>query len=268
MRTFRLTSPLMVGARQLQIDCNHRLKVWGVNWAITVDDQYGPTTKHCVETVCYGLGIRNVKIANGVTPEVQALIHRPAGLNKYEHQRYLQRRGWRARLARRYAGPHGAEMAVAYARKMARLNITEHPPGSNRGPYIDTWNRAVGTPPGPYAYWCGAFANACLVAAGFPNESFLAFCPYIEAHARAGIGGWSWHPVSQARPGDLPLYSERGVAGHVEILVANPFVTVGGNTSPDTGSGSQSNGGGVFLRHRNPNSPSFPVRGVARPPYH
>jgi hypothetical protein len=149
--------------------------------------------------------------------------------------------------------------------------VSEHPPGSNRGPQVDAWNRAVGTPPGPMAYWCGAFANAALHAAGFADEHFMAYCPSIEAHARQGIGGWKWIASwKDGKPGDLVLYMEgTPTPAHVEVMVsASPFVVIGGNTSPTAGMGSQANGGCVALHSdRNPDNPHFKVKGLARPPW-
>jgi cell wall-associated NlpC family hydrolase len=114
------------------------------------------------------------------------------------------------------------------------------------------------------APWCGCFVNACLVAAGFPSQPWLRYCPSIEGRARSGDGGWSWHSIGRARPGDLVLYGN-GIAQHVE-LYAGHGITYGGNTSSGT-AGSQDNGGGVFARRRMFSDRAFPARGVARPPY-
>lgn len=103
------------------------------------------------------------------------------------------------------------------------------------------------------------------MAAGFPTQPWLRFCPWIEGRARSGEGGWSWHGIGDARPGDLVLYGSR-TADHVE-LYAGGGLTYGGNTSSGS-AGSQANGGGVFARRRNFSDPGFPARGVARPPYH
>jgi hypothetical protein len=122
------------------------------------------------------------------------------------------------------------------------------------------------------AYWCGAFCNACLMAAGFTPQPFMSYCPSIEQHARSGTDGWSWHAAgSKPEPGDLVLYTEKGIAGHVGLVVrmeGGMLVTIEGNTSRQGATSSQSNGGGVFERRRNPHDGSFPVRGYARPPYH
>jgi hypothetical protein len=264
---FKLTTPLMRGTRELQHDVNVELKKWGVGLRIDEDDEYGRQTRQATLLVCHGLGIPKADTEHGITPEIQLKIHDPGHqLTEEERTRFEARKQWRHRLRRRFDG-HGARLAVMYALDMARRHIVEHPPDSNRGPFIDKWNSLVGTPLGPQAFWCGAFVNGCLMHAGFPAQSFLAFCPFIVDHARAGTEGWSWHSVAEAIPGDLPVYREGNVAGHVGIIVASPFTTVEGNTTPDGGSGSQSNGGGVFLRHRNPGNPAFPVMGVARPPY-
>ena len=126
----------------------------------------------------------------------------------------------------------------------------------------------VGTPPGPQAYWCGAFCNACLVAAGFRPMSFMAYCPSIEPHARAGVDGWSWFDQNVVpRMGWLALSTHGGVAGHVELVArtGRPMVSFGGNTSRGDGS---PNNGGVVCRHDWSHYRGLPLRGFAAPPYH
>lgn len=52
-----------------------------------------------------------------------------------------------------------------YALKVAEsyLGVTEHPPGSNRGPEVDAWLRRRGLDPAAKSYpWCAAFLSACI----------------------------------------------------------------------------------------------------------
>lgn len=272
-RTLALTSPHMHGSdvEQLQRDINAELKRWKVAASIKVDGEYGAATRDMAKTVLYGLGVANpqAELAHGVTPAIRLLI-RNRDLSADQRTVFTRRADWRKRLADRYA-KRGADLAVEFA--LAHIGVTEHPPGSNTGPHIDDWNRAVGTPPGPQAYWCGAFANACLHAAGFPDEHFMAYCPNIEQHARSGADGWRWHgPSETPQPGWLALFTEGGIAGHVELVVGvqgdHRPVTVGGNTSEQGKSGSQSNGGGVFRHTDRYASGGFPIRGYAAPRYH
>lgn len=272
-RTLSLTSPHMHGGdvQQLQHDINAELKRWNVDTATVVDGEYGQQTRDLAKTVLYGLGVANPQreLAHGVTPALRLLI-RNRDLTAAQRKLYNERAEWRKRLAQRY-GKHGAELAIDFAHE--HLGTVEHPAGSNRGPLIDQWNRAVGTAPGPQAYWCGAFANACLEAAGFPAEHFMAYCPAIEQHARSGADGWRWHgPSERPQPGWLALFTEGGIAGHVELVVAVQAdgrpVTIGGNTSEQGKTGSQSNGGGVFQHTDRYASGGFPIRGYAAPRYH
>jgi hypothetical protein len=84
----------------------------------------------------------------------------------------------------------GGAVKTALAFAAGHVGVTEHPAGSNRGVDVDAWERACGVLGAP---WCGCFVNACLVAAGFPNQFWLRYCPSIEAKAKAGEGGWEWH---------------------------------------------------------------------------
>jgi hypothetical protein len=263
--TFRLVSPNMRSGRiaSFQRLLNHRFQQWEVDRRVTVDGEYGPHTREAVREVIFGLGIAQAELEHGVTPALRLKIRNPQRRSRTELKRAAGRADWRRRLRRLHEG-HGPAAAIAYARKHA--GMTESPPGSNRGPAIDQWNRLCGVPPGPAAYWCGTACNAFLMAAGFPAQPWLKYCPDIESKAKKGFGGWSWH--SEPRPGDLVLYGTGNAehVGLVEGMSGGMLVTYEGNTSSGT-SGSQSNGGGCFLRRRDPHAPGFPARGYARPPY-
>lgn len=251
---------------QLQDDIKAELKRWHVDAAFKVDGEFGQATREMAKTVIYGLGGDPHAVDHGITPELRLLI-RNRDLSPAQRKAFEAREDWRKRLAKRYAR-HGAQLAVEFAH--AHLGVTEHPPGTNTGPQVSAWIKAAGlTPP---AFWCGCFVNACLMAAGFPAQNFLVYCPNIEAHARAGIGGWKWHgPAERPQPGWLVLYTEKGIAGHVELVTGIQAdgrpITIGGNTSAP-GGGSQSNGGGVFEHKDRYLTGGFPIRGYAAPPYH
>jgi hypothetical protein len=259
-RTFKLTSPPMHGrdVAYFQQTLNERFDAWDVGFHLDVDGEYGAHTRSATERVMYGLGIGQRELAHGVSPELRTKLRHPDRRTRDECARAVRRRDWLRRLRARYEG-RGPAAAIAYARK--HVGVCEQPASSNRGPLIDRWQRMCGVLGAP---WCGCFCNAALVAAGFPSQPWMRYCPWIEGRARSGEGGWSWHSITQARPGDLVLYG-RGMAEHVE-LYAGDGVTFGGNTSSGE-AGSQSNGGGVFARRRDFSNPGFPARGVARPPY-
>lgn len=259
-RTFKLTSPPMHGAdvKLLQEAVNAQLKRWDVAHKITVDGRYTTHTRDAVKTILYGLGIAQSTIDKGITPRLRVRLRKRL-LTPAELLRYRARKGWRARLVKRYGG-HGPEMAVAFAK--SQVGVMESPAGSNRGKLIDAWERLCGIIAAP---WCGVFVNRCLIAAGFPNEPWMCYCPTLEQKARAGEGGWSWHPAIRAKLGDVALYGA-DIAHHME-LVEGYENTYGGNTTTGAG-GDQSNGGIVAHRtDRDWKSKAFPCRGVARPPY-
>jgi hypothetical protein len=269
---FRLVTPNMKSSaiHAFQESLNATFAEWRVPKTIDADSEYGEETDLAARQVCHGLGINPQSYGNGMTPGVRIKIRHPEKRTPAEIAVGNEREEWRRAFAKRVsAEAAGPEAAVKFARK--NVGVSESPPGSNRGQLIDMWNRAVGTTPGPQAYWCGAFVNACLHAAGFPNQPFLAYCPGIETHARGGAGGWSWHPtLADGKPGDLVLYTEpgSGVAAHVELVVsARPFDVIGGNTSANPSTGSQSNGGCVAEHRRDPNNPGLKFKGYARPPW-
>ena len=261
---FRLTTPLMKNAHiaDFQRVLNRQFAAWKVDLRVEVDGEYGPETRDAVRQVMFGLGIATKALEDGVTPELRQRIRRPESRTRTELARARKRREWIRRLRRRHDGG-GPAAALAYARR--QLGVREDAGRPNRGKAIDKWNVATGIPPGPNAFWCGAFVNACLIGAGFPPDHVLAYCPAIEDRAQQGRDGWSWH--AKPKPGDLALFTHRypdgrldaGHVGIVERVEGNAIVTIEGNTSPNTTS---NNGIGVFRRRR-----PLPVRGFARPPY-
>lgn len=266
-RTFVLCTPHMHGddIARFQRDLNHRLHAWGVHHNIKPDGVYGPKTRHATKTVLYGLGVEQALIEHGVTPYVRVLVRHPKRRTRRQHQRARARADWRKRLVKRYQRS-GPDLFASYLHSM--LGVAEDPPGSNLGTHITEWEKLTGYNPPPGVYWCGCLQNAALVAAGLPAQSWMGYCPSIEAHARAGIDGWKWHPADATpKKGWLALFDEGGIAGHVEGVVADgwPLRTIGGNTSQ--GDGSPNNGGGVY-HHNFSTYRGLPLRGFAEPPYH
>jgi hypothetical protein len=262
-RTFRLQSPLMRGRdiAAFQQLLNERFAAWSIDKRVDVDGEYGPMTRRAARQAVYALGISGTELAHGVTPELRIKLRRPSRRTPDEVAHANRRRGWLGRLRRQHEG-HGALAALAYARK--HLGVVESPPATNRGPLIDRWNRATGTVTG--SPWCGNFANACLMAAGFPSEPWLRLCSAIEGNAKAAKGGWQW--TRSPRPGDLVLFTVGGAANHVGIVEAvgrTAVVTIEGNTHKDYDPGRFWEGYGVFRRHHPAGQAA--IRGYARPPY-
>jgi len=243
--------------KAFQRQLNQRYERWGVRKRIDDDGEYGSLTRAAARQVAFGLGIAAQAYAHGVGPELRGKIRRPALRTPAELERAERRRDWLRRLKRRHDGG-GVELALAFARKHVGLRENSR----NRHPLVDQWNRAAGSPIG--SEWCGNFMNACLMAAGFESQPFLAICKEIERLARAGHRGWQWR-TGDPRPGDLVLYTIDGAANHVGIVEEvgrTQLVTIEGNTRRD-GEPSSAPAGGLYRRHRAITMP----RGYARPPY-
>lgn len=133
--------------------------------------------------------------------------------------------------------------------------VREHPPGSNRGNQIDSWNEVAGVPLGsPY---CASFHHAMFHAEGVELGGG-AYCPTVYSWGKA-------HGYEVGRPfrGDSVLFDwnqdgELDHIGFVDKVLAlrwrgGRFVgllrTVEANTSSGL-SGSQSDGDGVYVRWR------------------
>lgn len=151
------------------------------------------------------------------------------------------------------------DRALKWAR--AQVGTTENPPGSNSGPKITGWIKAGGGRPG--WSWCQYFANAVAVAGGCPQLP----TGYTVAVMGGGYRSLGFVPVklADALPGDMIFFKFPGVSNdpcdHVGIKL-DASRTVEGNTSSGS-SGSQSNGGGVFIRN---DHMQFAV-GAVRVPY-
>lgn len=259
-RTLRLTSPLASGedVRRVQVGVKARARTE----PITVDGEYGPQTAHAAKATALALGVASSHVTAGLTERAQLIIRDP------DKRTFVER--YRAKQRAKVDHDHGASGAVAWALELADRNphVTESPAGSNRGPFIDIMQREVGMIAQP---WCGAFVHYVLQhGGGIVVTPEVRYCPYTEAHAKNGTGGFlRWIPAARAEEapvGSLVLYGARE-AVHVEILVAksngSSVSCVGGNTSAGDG-GSQANGGGIFRRTR-PITGGFPVRGFAVP---
>lgn len=270
-RAFLLTTPSMHGpdVADLQHQVNRWLAHWSIRLRVEEDGKYGVATKRAATTVGYGLGIGRDEFVHGIDALTRSKI-RHAGDDQdqrtlAERDRAKERRGWVKRLAKRYARKNGGvQAAVAYARKMAAAGVHEQPAGSNMGPYITEWEKLTGYAPPPGVYWCGCFVNACLIAGGFPAQTFLGYVPAIEQHAKAGTDGWAWHgPDATPQAGWIACF---GNGDHTEFVVTSgkPLRTIGGNTSK--GDGSPNNGGGVFA-HDFSKYRGLPLDGYAVPPW-
>jgi len=146
-----------------------------------------------------------------------------------------------------------------------QIGITENPAGSNKVIYnTEYYGSEVSGDDYP---WCCVFVWWCFNKSGnadaFYGGGKTAGCSAVHTWAQSNgliISG------GEAKYGDLVLF---GADEHIEIVVANngdgSYTTIGGNTGSGD-SGSQSNGGGVFMRTRYI-SGDFPITLFIRPPY-
>lgn len=277
-RTLHLSSPFTTGpdVRALQEAMKAGLRHYKVDWLpLVIDGELGPQTIHAAAFYGWILGVpgsTHRKVKNGVLPEaIQKILRNPKKRGAAYRTRSDDRK---ARLQQiRKAHKRGPAAAVAYAK--AFLGITEEPPESNEGKTmvrhgkkggIGLWEEAFGLGACP---WCLCFACYCVRDVGGAQvKGLMVNAEEMERMAKAHSDGWVEVPSSEAKAGDIALFSVGGSGrtDHGELVVG-PFRggltnDIGGNTSKD-GSGSQSNGGGVFARKR----PLSKLTCVARPLY-
>lgn len=144
-----------------------------------------------------------------------------------------------------------ADAVLAQAR--SEIGYTESPAGSNRTKFAGEAGHANGQP------WCATFAVAMARRCGGAVGNESAYTPSLYGSMRH---------VSDPLPGDLAFFDFPDRVDriqHVGIVVggdATSVTCVEGNTSSGS-SGSQSNGGGVYLRTRSRRV----VVGFGRPDY-
>ena len=185
-RVFRVKSPEMKGKdiKAFQRVINERYKRWGVDTRVEVDGEYGTFTRRAARQVAFGLGLAEKNYKHGFTPEVREKLRDPGKRTSAEMARAERRGEWRRRLKKRHRGGGPADGARVRAPAHRRQGERH----DNRGKLIDQWNQASGSPLG--SAWCGNFMNACLRAAGFENQPWLAACRLIESRrARATAAG-------------------------------------------------------------------------------
>lgn len=148
----------------------------------------------------------------------------------------------------------GGALAVA----IREIGAREEPPGSNRGPRVDQYLRAVGLDPARGSFpWCAAFAYWCFGRAadelGRPNP-VIRTAGVLDHWRKAGEAGIKRLPAAAAiddpgrvHPGMLFVLDTGGGTGHtgfVERVEGGRLVTVEGNTNDD----GTREGVGVFRR--------------------
>lgn len=153
------------------------------------------------------------------------------------------------------APPALAAAALDAAR--AEIGVREVPPGSNRGPEVDAYLRAVGLDPAAGSFaWCAAFVYWCFgkgaAALGAPNP--LPRTAGALALWNGGRAAMTRIPAADAlarpalvAPGQIFILSTGGGFGHVGLVEAvdgGVLTTIEGNTND----GGSREGIGVFRR--------------------
>lgn len=264
-RGLGLTTPLTTGAdvKALQSEINKQFKHLKVDRKILVDGEFGPGTMSAARQVALSIGVvgkAKRKLKDGrVSMATQKLIR---GRKKSAREGLATKRRVRYRKKlRKHFDKTGGEKALAEAKR--REGVTEQPANSNWGGWVQKFILFTGYT-GP-VYWCGCFVCWCVVKFGLakiPAQIRLGFNLYIVSDALAHRNGLVAVGFSEARAGDVVTYDYP----HIELVdhvSGDTLHTIGGNTSPEGGSGSQSNGGGVYARTRSRSD----VAVIARPNY-
>lgn len=103
--------------------------------------------------------------------------------------------------------------AAIVRRALTDVGLLEMPPGSNRSPRIDEYNRAVGSPVG--SYWCASALSAWF------RESGARTPPTSAASCDAWLSWATHHGYLSSRPveGAAVLYGVPGDASHCGVVV-------------------------------------------------
>ena len=233
-RTLTLTSPMMRGKDVERAQSILRAAGYFVG---DIDGIFGELTGRACMEAKNALGYANKNIKPSYGKDLEGFLtgskkRTPAMIVRANQRKKKQALGVQAlRVARQYLG------------------VKENPPGSNRVMFSE-WYGMIGP-------WCAMFVTYCFVKSGskaFARGSRWAYCPYLLSDARANRNGVTLVTRTQARAGDVVLFSwkQDGVANHVGILATSvkpdgSFQSIEGNSS----SGRESNGGEVGMRARN-----------------
>tara|TARA_R110000868_G_scaffold161309_3_gene391467 strand:- start:1500 stop:2282 length:783 start_codon:yes stop_codon:yes gene_type:complete len=248
MKTLKLTSPLMRSDMVLAVQKKLRVRTDGV---------YGPVTAGAVKRWKWAFGYHKKFVNQDFTASDYAYLFATRPKTALMKVRTSRR-------SRKPAPPVSAQSkALKIMQTWAAQGLKEQPAGSNKVPRlhdiakakgISTYYSNMGYPWCAFAVMLAAHnAGSSTAKAGFAGKFNVLYVPDIEAQARSGRHGMRLVGWPDARPGDFLTFNwDGGVPDHIGMLVGTEVgyaVTVEGNTSSSTG-GSQSNGGGVYIRHR------------------
>lgn len=118
-------------------------------------------------------------------------------------------------------------------RARAALGVTEHPPGSNRGPEVDSYLHDVGLDASKGAYpWCAAFVSAMVMRTakdhGLPHQ----FNGHASVHKLLELN--SLLVIPNPEPGCIFIHLGQDGHGHTgfveEVLPDGGFHDISGNS--------------------------------------
>jgi Putative peptidoglycan binding domain/CHAP domain len=150
-------------------------------------------------------------------------------------------------------------LAGVLAFAATQVGVMEDPLGSNRGPQVDAYLRAVGCDPADNLAWCAAFVYFCFdQAAGTLGRAnpVVKTAGVLDHWTKAGqrkiprvLQADAIHDPSLVKPGFIFILSSGGGHGHTGLVVEvlpGKLITIEGNTND----GGSREGIGVFRRDR------------------
>lgn len=245
MRTLRITSPYMKGEDVVALQKRLRLRTDGV---------YGPVTGGAVKAWKWRAGFHKKFVNQEYTASDHAYM---TGAKKRTPLMAIRSK------RRAKSAPSGELQSKALHYMRGWAGLKESPAYSNKVPALQAegvrlgvgWEAQMGWPWCAYSVMLAALkAGSVTAKAGLVEDKFNAlYVPEIESLARAGKHGMRVVGWTEAKPGDFVTFNwDGGVPDHIGMLISTDVgsaQTVEGNTS-SSNAGSQSDGGGVYVRNR------------------
>ncbi len=253
LRNLVLTSPHMRGS-----DVGIIQKKLGAIQVI--DGEYGPITANAVKDWKWRIGLPDKQVNTTLTQDESQYFFGKSRSLAMQARTKVRLRNAQGTLTKR-------ALAVTVMEGWAAKQYKENPAGSNKVPQL----QAEAAKQGLAQYytnmgwaWCAFATTLSGMVAGLDSAKAAKegkynwlYCPEILACAKSGKYGMKVVDWGTAGRGDLVLFDweQDNVADHIGLLrednnESQLVDTVEGNTSPGN-TGSQSNGGGVYLRVRN-----------------
>lgn len=252
-RTLWLTSPYMHGDDVLAV----QKRLGAVR---TKDGVYGPITANAVKDWKYRVGFplkfvnqsltaSDWKYLSGQWPRTLAMKVRTASrLRSKEPASVVGKQAKAVAIMAEWAG-QGLKEIPAHSNKVPRLQEI------GRGHNVRQFYSNMGYPWCAYAVMLAALGAGSSTAdkglrQGLFNPLYVPEIWYLAQRGQYGFRAVDW---ADAQPGDFVIFNwDGGVPDHIGILKyrgSQSCTCIEGNTAPSS-AGSQSNGGGVYVRDR------------------